>query len=247
MFYASLVSTYPSGYLRAREIDGEAADEGGSLGTREWFEKKDLEQTPDWAVKFTRFWDLAATEQKILKGKKLNDPDDTVGTLLGTDKEKDLIKKRYAICDQVGGYLAWKQLKEYILDVTRLDINALGYVTVCFEQEPASGGKNQVAELKEFLEVELKKRFGIHPNQYKVDSLEARKLGDRVLAANTWFSEANNGQFYYVKGLWNPKFFSQLDSFDGIRHDDRITSVTGARHHIAPIQRKFGKMEFLSL
>jgi len=247
MFYASLVSTYPSGYLRLREIDGEAADEGGSLGTREWFEGKELLDIPEWAIKFTRFWDLAGTEKKILKGKKMNDPDETVGTLLGTDKERDLVTKRYSICDQAGGYLAWKQLKEFVLEITLRDIVRLGMVTVCFEQEPASGGKNQVAELKEFLETELKKRWNIAPNQYKLDSLLARDLGDRVLAANTWFSEANNGQFYYVRGVWNSAFFNQLDTFDGIRHDDRITSVTGARHHIAPLQKKFGKMEFLSL
>lgn len=247
MFLASLISTYPSGYLRAREIDGEAADEGGSLGTREWFEKKDLLEIPEWAVKFTRFWDLAATEKKILKGKKLNDPDETIGSLLGTDKEKDLAKKKFVIADQAGGYLAWKQLKEFVLDVTRRDVERLGMVTVCFEQEPASGGKNQVAELKEFLENELKKRWGIGSNQVKIESLEAKKLGDRVLAANTWFSEANNGQFFYVKGLWTEKFFSQLDTFDGIKHDDRITSVTGARHNIAPIQKKFGKIAFLAL
>jgi phage terminase large subunit-like protein len=77
--------------------------------------------------------------------------------------------------------------------------------------------------------------------------LEAQKLGDRVLAANTWFSEANNGQFYFVKGIWNEKFFGQLDTFDGLKHDDRITSVTGARHNIAPIQNKFRNMEFLAL
>ena len=247
MFLASLLSTYPSGYLRQREIDGEPADEGGSLGTREWFEKKDLPEIPDWAVKFTRFWDLAATEKKILKGKKLNDPDESVGSLLGTDKEKDLTKKKFVIADQCGGHLAWKQLKEFILDVTRRDVEKLGMVTVCFEQEPASGGKNQVAELKEFLEVELKKRWGITTNQVKLESLEAKKLGDRVLAANTWFSEANNGQFFYVKGLWVDKFFGQLDTFDGIRHDDRITSVTGARHNIAPIQQKFRKIAFLAV
>lgn len=246
-FYASLVSAYPSGYLRAREIDGEAADEGGSLGTREWFEGKNLKTIPDWAVKFTRFWDLAATEQKILKGKKLNDPDESVGTLLGTDKEKDITKKRFVICDQVGGHLVWKQLKEVILDQTRKDIEKLKMVTVCFEQEPASGGKNQVAELTDYLETELKKRYGITTNQFKIESIRARDLGDRVLAANTWFSEANNGQFYYVEGHWAIKFFSQLDSFDGIRHDDRITSVTGARHNIAPIQQKFKKIKFLSL
>ena len=247
MFLASLLSAYPTGYLRQREIDGEPADEGGSLGTREWFEKKDLAEIPDWAVKFTRFWDLAASEKKILKGKKMNDPDETIGTLLGTDKEKDLVKKRFAISDQAGGFLAWKQLKEFILDVTHRDVERLGMVTVCFEQEPASGGKNQVAELKEFLETELKKRWQIGTNQVKIEALEAKKLGDRVLAANTWFSEANNGQFYYVKGLWNEKFFSQLDTFDGLKHDDRITSVTGARHHIAPIQKKFGKVDFLAL
>lgn len=247
MYLASLLSAYPTGYLRQREIDGEAADEGGSLGTREWFEGKNLKTIPDWAVKFTRFWDLAATEKKILKGKKLNDPDETIGTLLGTDKEKDVVKKNFVICDQAGGWLAWKQIKEFVLDQTRRDVEALGMVTVCFEQEPASGGKNQVAELKEFLEKELQKRFGIGTNQVKIESLEAKKLGDRVLAANTWFSEANDGRFYYVEGLWNEKFLSQLDTFDGIRHDDRITSVTGARHHIAPIQQKFKKIGFLAL
>lgn len=247
MFLASLLSTYPTGYLRQREVDGEAADEGGSLGTREWFEGKDLPALPDWAVKFTRFWDLAATEKKILRGKKMNDPDETVGTLLGTDKEKDLTKKRFVIADQAGGYLAWKQLKEFVLDQTRRDVELLGMVTVCFEQEPASGGKNQVAELKDFLEIELQKRWGIGTNQVKVESLEAKKLGDRVLAANTWFSEANNGQFFYVLGLWTEKFFSQLDTFNGINHDDRITSLTGARHNIAPIQQKFKRVGFMSV
>lgn len=246
-YLLTLISANPTGYLRVREVDGEASDEGGSLGTREWFEKKGMEELPDWAIKFTRFWDLAATEQKILRGKKLNDPDETIGTLLGTDKERDVTKKRFVIANQSGGYLAWKQLKEFVLDVTRRDVESLGLVTVCFEQEPASGGKNQVAELKEFLEHELQKRWGIGTNQVKIGGLEAKKLGDRVLAANTWFSEANNGQFYYVTGLWNDKFFNQLDTFDGIRHDDRITSVTGARHQIAPIQQKFKRVGFLAL
>ena len=83
--------------------------------------------------------------------------------------------------------------------------------------------------------------------QWKVSSLEAKKLGDRVLAANTWFAEAANGQWYYVKGLWNEKVFQQLDRFDGIQHDDRITSITGARHCIAPIKKKWSSVSFLTL
>ena len=85
-----------------------------------------------------------------------------------------------------------------------------------------------------------------------MDSLEAKKLGDRVLAANTWFAEAttsemHEGQFYIVDGMFNEKFFQQLDSFDGQKHDDRITSVTGARHYIAPIKKKWSSVKFLSL
>lgn len=247
LFYASLVSTYSSGYLRLREVEGEAADEGGSIATREWFNNKGLDSVPDWAVQFTRFWDLAATEQKILKGKKLNDPDETIGTLLGTDNNNDLKQKKYVICDQSGGYMEWKQIKEFVLDVARRDIQEFGYVTICFEQEPASGGKNQIAELREFLSAELENRYGIPWTRYKIDSLRPRDIGDRVLAANTWFAEAHNGQFYYVQGFWNEKFFSQLDNFNGLNHDDRITSVTGARHQIAPIQQKFRQIEFLKI
>jgi len=235
MFYASLISAYPSGYLRAREVDGEAADEGGSLGDRAWFDGKDVDSMPEWATKQVRFWDLAATEIKILRGKKMNDPDETIGTLLGTDIERDVSKKRYCVADQFGGYWEWKKIKEMVVEIGRRDG---AHVQICFEQEPASGGKNQIAELTELIKREL-------PG-WNVSSLEAKKLGDRVLAANTWFAEAANGQFYYVRGLWNEKFFNQLDTFNGIKHDDRITSVSGARHKIAPI-KKWGKMSFVAI
>lgn len=243
MFYASLVSAYPSGYLRAREIDGEAADEGGSLGDRRWFDGKGLPEMPDWATKQVRFWDLAATEQKILRGKKLNDPDETIGTLLGmgdgeiteVDGKKVVGPTRFCIEDQFGGHWDWKKIKQMVVDVAKMDGPE---VTICFEQEPASGGKNQIAELKEVVKKALP--------EWHVTSIEAKKLGDRVLAANTWFAEAAKGQFYYVVAPWNAKFFGQLDTFNGLRHDDRITSVTGGRHYLLPI-KKWSRMKFLSI
>ena len=236
VFYASLVSTYPSGYLRTREIEGEASDEGGSLGDRRWFDNKELLEYPDWAIKNVRFWDLAATEAKILRGKKINDPDETVGSLVGSDMNKDLKLAKYALQDSFGGWWEWSKIKEMVLATAIADGQ---HVEVCFEQEPASGGKNQIAELTEFLKKELP--------QWKVTSLEAKKIGDRVLAANTWFAEATLGQWYYVKAPWNEKFFSQLDSFDGIHHDDRVTSVTGARYKLAPLIKKWSSVKFLSL
>jgi phage terminase large subunit-like protein len=251
VFYASLVSANPSGYLRIREIDGEPADEGGSLGDRAWFANKDMPEMPDWSTKHVRFWDLAATEAKILRGKKINDPDETIGTLLGTDNDKDITKIRFVIGDQFGGFWDWAKIKEMVVQTAKKDIDDLGYINIFFEQEPASGGKNQVAELKQWIKDELRKRYNI-TSGFTVDSIEAKKLGDRVLAANTWFAEAqttevSQGRFYYVKGMWNDKFFSQLDTFDGLKHDDRITSVTGARHAIAPIKKKWSSVKFLAI
>lgn len=228
--YASYIMSAPGGYLRAQEIEGEYANEEGSLGDRHWFDGKVLDAVPDWVVKQVRFWDLAATEKKMI-GKK-NDPDETIGSLLGVNKDRD----QYVIEDQQGGTWAWKTIKEMVVDVARRDGQE---VTVCFEQEPASGGKNQVAELTEIIKKEL-------PG-WNVSSIEAKKLGDRVLAANTWFGEAADGKFWMVRGLWNDKFLAQLDVFPNEgSHDDRVTSVTGGRHWIAPI-KKWSKVAFAAV
>lgn len=224
--YASYLMSAPTGYLRSQEIEGEYANEDGALGDRRWFDGKILDTAPDWVAKQVRFWDLAATEKKMV-GKK-NDPDETIGSLLGVNKDRN----QYVILDQVGGQWAWKTIKEMVVDVARHDGPE---VTVCFEQEPASGGKNQIAELSEVIKSAL-------PG-WSVSSVEAKKLGDRVLAANTWFGEAAKGAFYMVKGLWNDRFLVQLDVFPNGTHDDRVTSVTGGRHWIAPI-RKWSKMGY---
>lgn len=238
MYYASIIATYPSGFLRAREVEGRVADEEGSLGDRHWFEDREdgkqriIDYVPDWIAHQVRFWDLAATELKMTPQGKKNDPDETIGTLLGTDKTKT----DFCMEDQTGGRWAWKQIKEMILFVAEKDGPE---VKICFEQEPASGGKNQVAELIEI----IKTKF---PN-YDVTGLEAKKLGDRVLAANTWFSEASEGKWWMVKGDWNEPFLGQLEYFPNPAiHDDRVTSATGARHKIAPI-RKWKKIPFAAV
>lgn len=232
MFYASIIASYPKGYLRKREVDGQVADEGGSLGDRIWFKDKVLPASPEWIVRRVRFWDLAATEKKMIPGKQKTDPDSTIGTLLGTDVHKS----DFCIEDQVGGQWAWATIKEMIVQTAKED----GWqVEICIEQEPGSGGKNQVAALAEEIKKELP--------EWTVRGLEAKKLGDRVLAANTWFGEAFQGHWYIVGGIWNEAFFDQLDIFPNPAfHDDRITSVTGARHKIAPI-RSWKKIKFIAI
>ena len=81
--------------------------------------------------------------------------------------------------------------------------------------------------------MELKKRIPGHPG------CEGYRPSDRVISANIWFGEAAAGQWYMVYGDWNKPFLNQLDEFPGSTHthDDRITSVTGARLNIAPIKK----------
>jgi predicted phage terminase large subunit-like protein len=232
MYYAAIMASYPAGYLRAREVEGKVADEEGSLGDRHWFDNTVVTETPDWVVEQVRFWDLAGTERKMTKSGRKNDPDETIGTLVGTDDAKE----RFCIIDQIGGAWSWDTIKENIIAVAKQDGQE---VKICFEQEPGSGGKNQVAELTELIKRELP--------DYSVSSLEAKKLGDRVLAANTWFAEAAKGKWYIVRASWNELFFNQLDYFPNpAMHDDRITSVSGARHKLAPA-KKWKRIQFLSL
>jgi predicted phage terminase large subunit-like protein len=230
IFYATLISNYPSGYLRQREVDGIAANEEGALGDRIWFTHNPttgvshvIAQPPEWK-KRVRFWDLAASEKKVG-----TDPDETVGTLVSCNDKKD----NFCIENQIGGFWLWDKIKENIRNVA---INDGPGVVVYIEQEPGSGGKNQVAEISALL----------RPFNIQVKAHNPKDDGDRVIAANTWFAEAALGLWWICAGLWNQKFFGQLDSFPEGAHDDRVTAVTGARHSIAPI-RRWSSIKFIHM
>lgn len=235
MFYASMLATYPTGYLREQELYGQFSDPGGNLGDPKWFDGKILPEPPKTVKKRIRYWDLAASEKKVsgTSGKKLTDPDETVGTLLSHWEENN--DDRFCIENQVAGTWVWKDIKEKIKNMAMLDGP---FVEVWCEQEPGSGGKNQLAALFEYLKEELP--------QWTFKEHNPRDHGDKIMRANIWFSEASLGKFYMVQGNWNDGFLRQLASFPSGKHDDRIDSVSGARLNIAPI-RKWKKIEFIHL
>jgi phage terminase large subunit-like protein len=250
-YYINLALNYPGGHLRAQEYDGEFANEGGKIADALWFKDKVLVDVPNPVVKRVRFWDLAATEKKMVgigqKKKELNDPDESVGTLLSSfirewDVEEDgKFKKKkdtnWCIENQVAGQWEWERLLENIVNTARLDGP---YVPIVLEEEPGSGGKNQVAAVK----THLKKFPDLQTHQ--VIGQRARDVGDRVMAANHWFALAASGKMWMVKGAWNEKFLSQLDGFTQVLHDDRITSVTGAMSYIRPF-KAWSRTPFISL
>jgi phage terminase large subunit-like protein len=224
MFYASIIAAFPSGWLRAQEVEGEFANEGGKLGDRRWFDQTMRDAPPEIVNKRCRFWDLAATEKKQAK----DDPDETVGTLLS--KRLDPVSKKDIFCieSQVSGFWAWDKLLEAIANTARRDGSQ---VPVVLEEEPGSGGKNQVAAVKTHF-----KQFPELLN-HKVIGQRARDVGDRVMAANHWFSIAAEGRVELVKSSWSDKFLSQLDAFPTPEiHDDRVTSTSGAFAYISPFK-----------
>lgn len=227
-FYASLLATYPSGFLREQEIMGEFANEGGKIGDSSWFTGKVLDEIPEeWTLKsFVRYWDMAATEKKLK-----NDPDEAVGTLLikaVTDDNRTV----FIVREQVAGHFAWDKLERVILETARLDGPL---VRTIIEEEPGSGGKNQVAVLESLFKKEL-------PGHV----LEGQRPTERVGEANLWFARAAQGDMYLYRAAWNREFLGQLDSFTQSGHDDRVTSLSGAFRAINPF-KSWSKIEFMSL
>jgi predicted phage terminase large subunit-like protein len=246
-YYINLALNYPGGHFRAQEFDGEFANEGGKIGDRAWFKDKVLEERKSSVIKRVRFWDLAATEKKVVgvgkKKKEMNDPDESVGTLLSSffrEWDEDGKHKKdtnWCIEDQVAGKWEWDDLLKSIVDTARHDGPD---VPIVLEEEPGSGGKNQVAAVKTHI-----KRFP-ELASIQVIGQRARDVGDRVMAANHWFSLAAQGKMWMVRGIWNEKFLTQLDGFTQILHDDRVTSVTGAITYIRPF-KSWSRTPFISL
>ena len=225
-FYAAMLMEYAPGWMREQEIEGQFVDEGGILGDPAWFKEKMLGSIPeDVALKSViRYWDLAASEKKIA-GKRSDDPDETVGTLMGYDGYN------FYIMDQVAGYWEWKEIKKKISQIAAFDGPT---VPIYIEQEPGAGGKNQVAAIAE----------DVRLSAYSVRAHKPE--GDKIMRANIWFAEAASGKIFIVRGLWTDHFFSQLSSFPVGRKDDTIDSVSGGRWCLAPV-RQWKKMKFLAV
>lgn len=251
-FYASILVANPSGWLKSQEYDGEVADEGGQVGYRSWFKDRIITTLPVKVIKRVRAWDMAASEKKVAK----DDPDETVGTLVSKFVPKDneewmslyghLLQdgqdkqNHYIIENQISGYWIWEKLLEVIKNTAKHDSP---FVEVYIEQEPGSGGKNQVAAVASAFTA----RDCPELHHHTVHEVDSRKVGDRVLAANNyWFGIASEGRLWMMMGSWNEGTLGQIDSFTQTEHDDKVTSITSAMYILNPY-RAWKKVPFVSI
>jgi len=240
MFYVSILSSYPTGYLREREVYGDYSDAGGKIGDARWFirnddgEEKILDEILPDQEKILRYWDLAATEKKQAK----DDPDEMVGTLLSKHRATKKDAPKFMIQDQICGFWGDEKAIDVIASVARHDGP---FIEVWVEQEPGAAGKITVAAVKEYFQ-----RFP-ELQSHTVKGLDVKKVGDRVLAANLlWFSVASEGRMYMKRDKWNKETLKQLDGFGSPMHDDRITSITNGMFILNPY-KNFRKMPFVSV
>lgn len=228
-FYASMMLAYEDGYMRTREIYGEVADEGGTLGHKEWFDNKIVDETPFEVKTRICYWDLAGSEKKVKITRRKNDPDENVCTVLSWDGNR-----QFCIEDQISGRWDWATLKEKVVEVAE---KYGSLVRIYVEQEPGAGGVNQVEELKIYVKEHCSVPVILEGH---------RPEGDKIVRANPWFEEAKNGYFWMKRGSWNTGFLNQLSSSPVGAHDDKIDSVSGARQIIAPF-KTWKSINFLSL
>lgn len=222
-FYASMLAKYPVGWLRDQEIDGKFVSHGGRLGDSAWFDDHYLAVPPDFPKKRIRYWDLAASEKQNAVSPE---PAHTCGAKQSWDGEK-----KYCIEHIIQGLWKWEEIKRNIVTTAQSDGPK---VEIWIEQEPGSGGKNQIAEIAGMEELEGYKVFGDKPE------------GDKVERANLWFADAALGNYYMVYGPWNKEVRSQLNTFPSKRQKDIIDAVSGGRKILNP-PKKWRRMKFLSI
>jgi predicted phage terminase large subunit-like protein len=140
-----------------------------------------------------RGWDLAATPAT-----GINDPDWTVGTKMGRTAEG-----RYVVLDNV-------RLQGSPHDVERLVYNTATAdgrgVAVDLPQDPGQAGKSQVISL-------TRQMAG-----FTVRS--SPETGDKITRFGPFSSQAEAGNVLVLRGTWNERWATELESFPTGAHDD---------------------------
>jgi len=185
---------------RAQLLKGDwSARAVGGKFQREWME---IVEKPPESCRWVRYWDMAAAE---VKGN--NDPDWTVGALMGRDSEniyylKDI--RRFRESPQVTEAL--------IKNTAQLDGKS---TNVYMEQEPGAAG----IHLIDYYRRKVLEGYAFYSD---------RPTGDKVTRANPVSSQAEAGNLKLARGEWILTFLDEAEMFPNGAHDDQIDAMSGA-------------------
>ena len=188
--------------MTRQELDAEFLDEGATMFARHWFRVVDAVPKLRRQV---RAWDLAATEVK-----KGNDPDYTVGALVGVTEDKETVVSMITR-DRLSP-LATKNL---VKSVAQHDGKG---VEIVIEQEPGASAKILVDDL-------IRELSGYNVRAKPSEGAKADRAGP--LSA-----QAEAGHVMIVRSPWNAAFFDECEQFPTGPHDDQVDAVALAFNHL---------------
>lgn len=175
--------------------------QAGNVFRREWF---DIIDTAPQGLRKCRNWDLAASE---VKEEKKNDPDWTVGVLLGE------LQGVFYVLDVVRMRKTPLGVEEIIKQTTQMD----GYGTeITIEQEPGSSGATTIDHYARI----VLKGYNFHG---------IKTTGSKTERAKPASAAAEKHNIKLLRASWNAPFLSELEVFPSEEeHDDQVDALSGA-------------------
>lgn len=173
----------------------------GLMFQRGWVEV--VESLPA-GLTFKRGWDLAATEKT-----QSNNPDATASVKIG----KDIMNKIYYVADS-SNIMASPFKVEAHMKAKAFEEDG-NLVEQWIPQDPAQAGKSQVAHLRNVL-----------------DGIAVRatpEVGDKEVRFSAFSATAEAGRVKVLRGPWNNRWFTALESFpDSKAKDDDVDATSRA-------------------
>jgi predicted phage terminase large subunit-like protein len=188
-----------STHMAAGQLQQRPTAREGGLFKREWFANP-VKFAPD-GLQLVRAWDFASSVQLT------NDPDWTVGLLMGRHQPTDLIY----IIDVIRARLSPGQREQRVKSTAIFDGDD---VRIRIPQDPGGAGKFEAHHFAGLLQ------------GYSV-SIEPEQ-GTKERRADPFASQCEQGMVKLVEGQWNRAFIDELCAFPNGAHDDQVDAASAA-------------------
>jgi predicted phage terminase large subunit-like protein len=188
-----------STHMAAGQLQQRPTAREGGLFKWEWFSNP-VKFAPE-GLELVRAWDFASSIQLT------NDPDWTVGLLMGRDPATDLIY----IIDVVRARLSPGQREQRVTSTAIFDGDE---VRIRIPQDPGGAGKFEAHHFASLL------------RGYSV-SIEPEH-GSKERRADPFASQCEQGMVRLVEGPWNRAFVEELCAFPNGAHDDQVDAGSAA-------------------
>jgi predicted phage terminase large subunit-like protein len=190
-----------SSHVAAGQLQQRPTAREGGLFKRVWFSNP-VRFVPDIdRLRLVRSWDMASTAEIT------NDPDYTVGLLMGHDPETRILY----IFDVIRARLSPAQRQQTIMTTALLDGTS---TRIRIPQDPGSAGK---FEAYHFVSLLQGYSVSIEPEQ-----------GSKENRADPFAAQCEHGMVKLAEGKWNQAFIEELCAFPNGAHDDQVDAASAA-------------------